>query len=243
MVTFGGINDKGDWIWPKSSRRLARYEKINKDYKKAFLKELKSAFKNDKLNYHLTYEQLKTQIEHVNWVVNNDWPTENTDVIEAYLSKYINRSAISKRRLYYDTDQSEVTITHKDYYNQVQGQAAPYKKTKLSPLLAIDKILQHKLPPHFHRVRYYGLHHSAIEKKVKSQLHPSLTRNKDSTRILFELLTKMINQLNQSPKRLCPNCSHDKFDIQKVAGDPNWVYINVLNFQKNKSPPKSLNTY
>ena len=180
LVTFGGLDDKGDWIWPKSSRRLARYEKINKDYKKAFFKELKSAFEKNKLTYHLSYNQLLSQIEHVNWVVNNDWPTENTEIIEAYLSKYINRSAVSKKRLSYDADQCEVIITHKDYYNQVHGQPAPYKQTKLSPLLAIDKILQHKLPPHFHRVRYYGLHHSAIEKKVKSKMQQSLKRNKDS---------------------------------------------------------------
>ena len=135
-----------------------------------------------------------------------------------------------------------VTITHKDYYNQVQGQAAPYKQTKLSPMMAIDKILQHKLPPHFHRVRYYGLHHSAIEKKVKSQLQYSLTRNKDSTRILFELLTKMINQLNHSTKRLCPYCGHAKFYKQVVAGDSNWIYQNVANFVMNKSPPKVMTT-
>lgn len=128
-------------------------------------------------------------------------------------------------------------ITHKDYYNQVQGQAAPYKEIRLSPLLAIDKILQHKLPANYHRVRYYGLHHSAIEKKIKTKIRDSLKRNKDSTRILFELLTKMINQLNKSPKRVCAKCGGDKFNKVVEAGDPNWIYRNVTNLRMNKSPP------
>ena len=74
-------------------------------------------------------------------------------------------------------------------------------------------------------------------------MQQSLKRNKDSTRILFELLTKMINQLNKSPKRVCPNCGYDKFDKQMVAGDSDWIYKNVANFQMNKSPPKRQTYY
>jgi len=170
--------------------------------------------------------------------VNNDWPTENTEVIEEYLAKYINRSAISKKRLHYDSAQGTVEITYKDYYNQVKGKAAPYLAKKLNPLLAIDQIMQHKLPVGLHRVRYYGLHHNALERKVKSKIKQSLLRSKDSVQILFELLTKMLNQTSKSSKRLCPNCGYDKFDKEKIAGDSNWIYKNIVDYSSSPSPTK-----
>ena len=225
-------------VWPESTRRLARYKKINKYYKKTFLRKLEGAFKRGEIKYHLTKDEVVKNINHINWVVNNDWPTENTEVIETYLAKYINRSAVSKKRLHYNSDTSTVEVIYKDYCNQVKGQPAPYLTKKLSPLKAIEQILQHKLPPHFHRVRYYGLHHSAIERKVKSQIDQSLLRNKDSVAILFELMTKMLKQTNRSSKRLCPQCGHDKFDKETIAGDPSWIYSHIVNYGVNKAPPK-----
>lgn len=226
-----------EWVWPESSRRLARYKKINKYYKESFLNLLQQGFKTGKIKYPLGYEELTNGIDRSNWVVNNTWPTENTEVIENYLAKYINRSAVSKKRLYYDSSQSTVELIYKDYYNQVEGEPAPYVVKKIDPLLAIHQIVQHKLPPGLHRVRYYGLHHSAIERKVKSKIKQSLLRNKDSVKILFELLTKMLNQTNKSPKRLCSNCGYNKFDKEKVAGDPNWIYKNIVDYSSSKSPP------
>lgn len=230
--------DKNEkWVWPESSRRLARYKKINKYYKESFQNLLKQGLETGKIKYHLTYEELSNGIGRSNWVVNNTWPTENTEVIENYLAKYINRSAVSKKRLHYDSSQRIVELTCKDYYNQVEGEPAPYVVKKIDPLLAIHQIVQHKLPPGLHRVRYYGLHHNAIERKVKSKIKPSLLRNKDSVQILFELLTKMLNQTKKSPKRVCSKCGSDKFDIEKVSGDPKWIYKNIVDYSSSKSPP------
>lgn len=198
---------------------------------------MQQGFATGRIKYHLTYEELLASLVKSNWVVNNDWPTDNTEVIEGYLAKYINRSAVSKKRLHYDSAQSVVEVTYKDYYNQVKGEAAPYLTKQLDPLLAIHQIVQHKLPPGLHRIRYYGLHHSAIERKVKSKIKPSLQRNKDSVQILFELLTKMLNQTKTSAKRTCPHCGHDKFDKDIVAGDPQWVYKNIVDYGLNKAPP------
>ena len=237
LVTFGGIDENNKWKWPASSRRLYKYSRMNTYYKESFLKHLKYSYKKGKINYHLDYDQVELEVKSKEWVINNAWPTENTEVIESYLSKYINRSAVSKKRVIYNTSNSEVEIIYKDYKNQKQGEPAKYISKKISPLLAIHQIVQHKLPPYYHRVRYYGLHHSAVERKIKPILDQKLVGNKDSVRILFELLSKMLRQQNKSEKRQCPTCGHDKFDCEKKAGDMSWVYANIVGYGSNKSPP------
>jgi len=182
-------------------------------------------------------------MESKNWVVNNGWPSQNTEIIENYLSKYINRSAVSKKRIQYNSKTGEVLLSHKEYKNQEQGKPAPYKTKRMSSLIAIHKILKHKLPPYFHRVRYYGIHHPVKEKKIKQKLAGHLLRNKDSIQILFSLLTKMLNQLNKSSKKVCEECGGTSFDKEKIAGDAKWIYKSVVGYGLNKSPPKSASLY
>lgn len=164
LITFGGLDKQGDWVWPKQKKRIARYRTINNNYKELFLDGLAKLFKSNKIEYYKSYEDLEDELIGKQWVVNNGWPIENTEVIEGYLSKYINRSAVSPKRLTYDNQTGEVYLSHKEYSQQKEGKAAPYKVSKIDPLIAIGKILQHKLPPGFHRVRYYGLHHPVKEK-------------------------------------------------------------------------------
>lgn len=239
LVTFGGVDELNNWRWPPSSRRLYKYSKINSYYKESFLKNLRASFSRGEIVYHLSYEQIEKQLLSKEWVVNNAWPTENTEVIESYLSKYINRSAVSKKRVIYSPEEGEVEIVHKDYKNQKQGEPASYISSKVDPLVAIHRIMQHKLPPYYHRVRYYGLHHSAIERKIKPIIDQRLVGNKDSVRILFELLSKMLKQQARTKKRTCPNCGNNQFDQKKEAGDANWLYANIVDYGSNKSPPKN----
>jgi len=243
LVTFGGLNTKSNWIWPKSNRRLGRYKKINRYYKESFMTSLKLAFSKGLLSTHSNYEDLELEVGTKNWVVNNDWPSQNTEIIETYLAKYINRSAVSKKRILYNSQTGEVFLMHKDYKNQEQGKAAPYKQKKMSALSAIHQIVKHKLPPHFHRVRYYGIHHPVKEKKIKQNLSSYLLRNRDSVQILFALLTKMLNQLNKPKKRVCEECGSTSFDKEKIAGDLDWIYKNVVGYGLNKSPPKNTSIY
>ena len=209
-------------------------------YKEAFLKNLCQSYKKGEIDYHLTYEQIELELKSKEWVVNNAWPTENTEVIESYLSKYINRSAVSKKRLTYNSNNGEVEIVYKDYKNQKQGEAASYKSKKIKPLVAIHQIVQHKLPPYYHRVRYYGLHHSSVERKLKPIIDQRLVGNKDSVKILFELLSKMLRQQSKTKKRACPNCGHDQFYCEKQAGDQRWAYANIVGYCSNKSPPQKV---
>ena len=238
LITFGGLNKKGEWVWPKSSSRLAGFDRINKYYKESFLEGLEKLFKTKKLNYHKTYEEIEGELGTKQRVVNNTLPSLNTEVVEAYLAKYINRSAVSPKRLHYNKQNGQVILEHKDYKTQVTGEAAKYINTKLHPLIAIDKILQHKLPPYYHRVRYYGIQQSSKRKKLQSRISDKLLRNKDSIKILFELLTKLINAGKKQKGLVCACCGNTSFTKSKQPGDKNWIYKNVVDYGFNKGPPK-----
>lgn len=235
LITFGGLDKQGDWVWPKHKNRLSRYRTINKYYKEFFLAGLSKLFASNQIKYHKNYKELELLLTGKQWVVNNSWPIANTAIIEAYLSKYINRSAVSAKRLSYDAISGNVYLSHKDYKAQKKGEASVYKIAKIKPLIAIGKILQHKLPPSYHRVRYYGLHHGVKEKQVKTKLNPALKRNKSSIQILFMLLNAMHKQ--GIAKKICKSCGCDSFNKVKVAGDSGWVYQNVVDYSPNKSPP------
>ncbi len=70
----------------------------------------------------------------------------------------------------YDESGQNVRIECNDYRNQKQGQAAPKKYRDLSPLIAMQMLLQHQLPLYFQKVRHYGLHAAVVYKKVKDQI-------------------------------------------------------------------------
>ena len=97
-------------------------------------------------------------------------PTMNSQQVEEYLGRYVNRVAISKSRLTYLNETKEVQIIYNDYRNQKKGEAAPKAVKKINPLVAIDQMMQHVLTPYFQKNRYYGLHASSTYKKLQASL-------------------------------------------------------------------------
>ena len=101
--------------------------------------------------YHDSFEDIEAALLKKRWVVNNTRPTADTKVIEEYPGRYICRIGISNKRLSYDKNGKNVCIEYNDYNNQKQGQAAPKKYRDLHPLVAMQMLLQHQLPPYFQK--------------------------------------------------------------------------------------------
>jgi len=239
LITFGGLDKNNEWVWPKSKRRLCRYRKINSIYRESFLARLSKAMHNGSIAYHRSYEEIEEELLSKQWVVNNGWPSKNTEVIESYVAKYINRSAVTAKRISYNSSAGMVSITHKDYANKASNGQVGYKKRKLPALVAIAKIMQHKLPSSFHRVRYYGIHHPSKYKKIHPKIALILKRNKTSIQILFSLLNKLVK--GQKVGKTCGHCGGEDFEKEKIAGEANWIYEHVVGYAQNKSPPTGLN--
>jgi hypothetical protein len=238
LITFGGLDSKNNWVWPKHKKRLASYDKINKAYRKAFIKGLAKLVKQDKLDYHQDILKLIESIKQKRWVVNHAWPSRNTEVIEGYLAKYINRSAVTPKRLKYDSEKQTVYLSHKDYRQQKTGKAAPYIIKPLNPLTAIHQILQHKLPVGYQRIHYYGLHSSQKEKQIKDKINPALKRDTSSIKILFSLLNQMLKLT--ADKKKCAYCGQDDFAEEIVSSSRSWPSKNIRGYGKNKAPPQKI---
>ena len=171
--------------------------------------------------YHQSFGVLTADLHTKNWVVNQQPPTLDAELINAYLSRYICRIGISDQRLQYNATTQQVSLTYKDYRRQQAGHAAPLAVLKLPALVAMQKILQHVLPPCFHRTRSYGLHAPSTRKRLGAKLEAYVKKAPDTVLVLFRLLKAFLEI------QLVPNCdqcgSHSPPLVTLVAPDCHFI--------------------
>jgi hypothetical protein len=223
LVTFGGLAEDGQWCYPKRKTKLAKYRTINKRYKNLFLSGLSQLYIKGKINYHMSFEEIETMVRDKKWVVHNTPPTIDTSILENYLSRYINRVAISQSRVTYLEGHKIVRILYSDYAHQQKGEAAPKAYKKIDPLTFIHQFLQHVLPPYFQKSRRYGIHASPTKKKYKAQLDSSIKRNGHTVRTVMQILTQLIKE---NPFE-CQLCQSKEYRIEIVSADRHWIFENI----------------
>jgi Putative transposase/Transposase zinc-binding domain len=216
LVTFGGLDSNGEWIYPKYKDKLDRYRSICAIYKAIFLKEISRKNILAKLKYHADLPTLLADVAKLRWVVHATYPTMDTTIIENYLAKYINRIAVSNKRLQYIKENQSVSLIYNDYKIQLSGQPAPKAFKNMEPLVAINQIMQHVLPPYFQKSRRHGIHNAAT--KIKAIIPAILLRNGTTIRTIFQIITDL---LKLNPFR-CDNC-----------GSSNHVISSILPLAKN----------
>lgn len=220
LITFGGWNDQGKhWCWPKRKRKFAAFRKICSTYRACFLKHLDKQIAKGTIHPGKHWKSTREELEKIRWNVNNSYPTMDTAIIENYLSRYINRIAISKNRLTYVKEQNQVQILYNDYKNQKKNQPAPKAIKYLHPLTAINQIMAHILPVYFQKSRYYGIHAPKTFKAIKDQIPTCLKRDHLSIRILFALLNY---NLKLTPWT-CESCNSTSFEIINIPANHQWI--------------------
>ena len=234
LVTFGGLSEEGAWIYPKDKHKIEKYRSICASYKAIFIKELTSLHRSGKINYNNDFEVLISDVEKIRWVVHSTRPTMDTKVIEDYLAKYINRIAVSNKRLDYIKDSEKVILLHNDYKNQQTGQVPPKVYKIMEPLVAIDQILQHVLPPYFQKSRRYGIHHSSS--KLKATIPDVVKRNSQTIRTVFEIITEL---LKLHPYK-CEMCGSEIYQTEERKPDKTWINTYIfLSIPRAPPLPKS----
>lgn len=227
LVTYGGLSSTNQWLYPPTKNKLASYRTICREFKNNMIKGIQTLMANGDLEYHLPIEELLKDVDKTRWVVHSTRPTMDTKVIQDYLARYINRTAISPSRLKYVEDLHEVHILYNDYVHQQAGQAAPKAVRVMQPMEAIGQILQHVLPPYFNKSRNYGLHQSTS--KIKALIPPILKNNGATIRTVFEILTHL---LGLNPYK-CEACGSEEYEQSNLLQDTKYV----INFLQNKAPP------
>ena len=215
LVTFGGIDARGKWQYPRRRSKLYPYRSICKAYRDTFMAGLKSRYRQGKITYHMSYDQVAALVGDKRWVVHNTYPSADTSTLETYLARYINRVAITNSCLKYIAEQQQVQILYNDYRRQVKGHAAPKAYRQLKPLTAIDQILQHVLPAYLQKSRRYGLHHASTRKRLKDKL-TSLVRNNGHT---IRTVMQIIKDLLGVEQITCEHCAGTSFTITTIPPD------------------------
>ncbi len=236
LITYGGIDKENHWRWPKHNKKLAPFREISRTFRDVFLKMLDKKMRDKDFKCPGDIKQVIKAIQIKRWNVRNEYPTANTEVLERYLARYINRVAISKSRLEFVSQQEKmndhVNISYKDYRQQKDNQGAPLMIKSVQPLVGINQFLMHVLPPYFQKARYYGLHSSQTFRKIKDQIDQRLLRNNNTMRVLF----KILKYLSGLSPHSCDNCAAKEFDIRPIKRNSNWIY-QFITLPKHRGPP------
>ncbi len=220
LMTFGGIDNVGQWRFPKHKKRLSRNSKLRETYKRIFLEDLSKLFDNNLIEYHEGYDQVIQKVKDKQWTVFVTHPTMQTKTIELYLARYINRIAVTNGRLNYIKENNEVHLLYNDYKNQEKDQVAPKETRTMPPLVFLNQLLEHLPPPNFQRVRRYGIHASAKSAKVKDTIEKKLKRHGRTIRTTMEIISHLMH-LNPFE---CAECGCKEFTVEQVLPDKTWVH-------------------
>lgn len=216
LVTFGGLSPHGLWVYPVLKNKIAKYRAICSVYKNIMIHHIEHLCKNHEIQYHEEHEKIIAEVKQVRWVVHSTRPAMDTQVIEKYLARYINRIAISNSRLCYIRQHKEVKILYNNYKQQLQGKPAPKIIKSMEPLVVMHQILQHVLPPRFPKSRSYGLHHASS--KIKNCIPKSIRRHPLTVRTIMEILYHLCS----TDPYACEKCSSKNYTISLLASDKEW---------------------
>jgi hypothetical protein len=152
------------------------------------------------------------------WVVDCTTWGEGDEAVLRYLARYVFRIAITNSRIV-GLDDKGVTIRHKD------RKSMQWRTTRLSGQEFMRRFLQHVLPKGLHKVRYFGLWHSARrDHAARAQLMLRLDRSaapgRDArpTETAEQTTATSAADDRQLQPRICPCCKERH--LVRVA----WLY-------------------
>ena len=187
LIPGGGINDEGHWV-SSHEKYLIPYKPAATIFRAIFIKRLQKA---------LPEVSIPDEVWRKEWVVDVRTTAKNPMIAVKYLSTYINRIAISNRRILECKD-GTVKISYK------RNKDITWRTMVLKPEEFLRRYLQHVLPKGFIRIRYYGIFTSANKEcfnKVRSDLIN--TFEKVST-ISEPAIIDITNLFQEIP--ICPQC-------------------------------------
>jgi len=237
LLSYGGINDNGEWVYPKHKKRICPNSELRNTYKEVFLEGLEKLLSKKEIKWSQSYEEVVLEIKSKEWNVRIDHPSMQSDVIEQYLARYVNRIAVTNNRLEQCKETEEVHLLYNDYKNQKEGEVAPKEIKKMNPLVFINQLLQHLPPPYFQRIRRYGLHANRVSEDAKQLIAEKLRSNGQSIRRVFEILTQM---LKRQPF-VCEKCESEAIEIKILPPDKQWIF-QYITLPKIRAPTNNIPT-
>ena len=226
LVPAGGLTaDRENWIHT-CKNYLIPVQVISALFKKKFCIYLRQAYRKEELRFYGKVRPYSTKpvfsnfvgwLYNVAWVVNSQArPFLKPEHALEYLSRYINRIAVSNRRII-KVQGDRVTFLWKNYRTHKTA------KMTLEVNEFIRRFLLHVLPEGFFKVRYYGIFASRKKKDNISQARQLLeeegklknqeeyedrgfVREKKEEKIWVELY----NLVFRKAYNICPKCKEGR---------------------------------
>ena len=160
IVPGGGLSpDRQQWV-ACPPKFLLPVEVLSEVFRGKFIDFLERVYRTSQLSLHgdlqeyrhpIRFEGLIDQLRAKSWVVFCKPPFAGPEKVLEYLARYTHRVAISNDRLI-EIDDDHVVFRFKDY-----AKGGTWGTRRLTAEEFIRRFLQHVLPRHFVRVRYFGL--------------------------------------------------------------------------------------
>lgn len=212
IITGGGLlPDKSKWIrLPYKKKFLFPVKAMSKVVRGRFLKLLKEAYREGKLEFPGELEKIKcsydfnifcSRLYDQNWYIYSKRPFCGPSAVLRYFSRYTHRIAISNDRLV-DIEGGKITFRYRDYKDD--------GKIKLMTLSAdefLSRYTKHILPFRFNKVRYYGI----LNPRLRVELLP-LVREllKKAGDLIDHKVYDYIEKFSHILDHLCPVCKTGK---------------------------------
>ena len=234
-IVPAGSFKNGSWLHcnPLNPRFFCNAKLLRQTFKELFLKALLEVIEFDDLRWKdlsIQEEDIFPEIRKVykkiarlKWTVRIENPVLGTQQIIEYLARYVRRVAITNSRIEALTEQ-KVTINYKQYALQKPGKPPPIGKMEFEGAAFLQRFSQHFMPPHFHKVRYYGCYAFGA-KNLKTTIYAQITGKqifpyqRPSKRELIKIM------LGHHPD-VCSNCGvFNAFVTEKIFTDPYLLFI------------------
>ena len=202
VTTGGGLTETNKWV-EKEEDFFIPVKVLSRKFRGKFLYYLKQ----EKLDYYgenkylenpANYNELIQKLYKKEWIVYCKEPFNNAECVIQYLGRYTHRAAISNERIVKVTE-GKVTFKWRDYKDQNKMKEMTIKIEEF-----IRRYLLHILPPHFMKIRYYGILGNRNKKKklLKCKI---LTRTKIYKKEKVPAL-EILKQTLGKDFNLCPHC-------------------------------------
>ena len=202
VVTGGGLSKTNKWV-EKEEAFFIPVKVMSRVFRGKFLKYMRDTKldfygKNKELENPAIYNELIQGLYNKEWIVYCKEPFKNAECVIQYLGRYTHRVAISNERIL-KIESEKVTFKWRDYKDNNK-----MKEMTISIQEFIRRFLLHILPPHFMKIRYYGILGNRNKKKklLKCKI---LTRTKIYTKKQLPTLELLKKTLGKD-FNLCPCC-------------------------------------
>jgi 4-hydroxy-3-methylbut-2-en-1-yl diphosphate synthase IspG/GcpE len=213
---------KDRWV-PARDSFLFRIDSLAKEFRKRYLRTLKTAYLEEELIFpgntaelgeKQTFERLIQSLSKVKWIAYAKSPFAGPEQVLEYLGRYTHRVAISNNRIVSILN-GKVTFTYRD---RERNEA---REMTIDTAEFIRRFLLHVLPKGFMKIRYFGF----LAHKNKKQAIPILRKliNPDAKLPvkMKETIQEMMLRLTGTDITCCPKCRRGKMTLIKKLPKPN----------------------